>query len=155
VTLTALPAVGTVAPEFTLASTSGTDVTLSTLRGKRVLLAFFPAAFTSVCTAELCAFSEEYGQFADADTVVLPLSVDSVESLKEFKAKERMTVHLLSDFRRQVSRAYGALDEGRFRAIRAYVLIDAQGVVRWTHAEEHPGLRRTNEELLAQVKAIA
>ena len=148
-----LPAVGSAAPDFTLASTSGSDVTLSALRGTRVLLAFFPAAFTSTCTAELCAFSEDYGSFADAGTVVLPISVDAVASLREFKSKERMTVDLLSDFRRDVSRAYGVLDEALFRSIRAYVLIDARGVVRWTHAEEHPGLRRTNEELLAQVKA--
>jgi peroxiredoxin len=155
VSVAGLPAVGSLAPDFTLASTSGSEVTLSAFRGRRVLIAFFPAAFTSTCTAELCAFSEDYGKFADAGTVVLPISVDAVESLREYKAKEQMTVDLLSDFRREVSRAYGALDEGRFRSIRAYVLIDAHGLVRWAHAEEHPGLRRSNEELLAQVQAAA
>src|SRR5690606_19779917 len=58
-----MPAVGSVAPDFTLPSTSGSEVTLSGLRGKNVLLAFFPLAFTRVCTAELCSFSDDYGAF--------------------------------------------------------------------------------------------
>ncbi|HQR18152.1 MAG TPA: redoxin domain-containing protein [Gemmatimonadales bacterium] len=150
-----LPAIGSVAPEFTLPSTAGSDVTLSSLRGRRVLLAFFPLAFTSTCTAELCAFSEDYGRFADANTVVLPISVDSVPTLKVFKSQERMTVDLLSDFKRQVSLAYGTLNEEKFYSKRAYILIDAAGVVRWTHVETKSGERRSNEELLAQVKAAA
>ena len=120
-----------------------------------MLLAFFPLAFTSTCTAELCAFSEDYGRFADANTVVLPISVDSVPTLKVFKAQERMTVDLLSDFKRQVSLAYGTLNEEKFYAKRAYILIDAAGVVRWTHVETKSGERRSNDELLAQVKAAA
>lgn len=153
--MSSLPAIGSSAPEFTLRSTAGTDVTLSALRGKRVLLAFFPLAFTSTCTAELCAFSEDYGRFADANTVVLPISVDSVPTLKAYKEQERMTVDLLSDFKRQVSRAYGTLDEEKFHSKRAYVLIDSAGVVRWTHLETKSGERRSNDELLAQVKAAA
>jgi peroxiredoxin len=150
-----LPAVGAAAPDFTLPSTSGSTVTLTSLRGKRVLLAFFPLAFTSTCTAELCAFSEDFVAFQDANTVVLPISVDSVPTLKAFKAKEKMTVDLLSDFRRTVSRLYGTLDEEKFHSRRAYVLIDAKGVVRWTHVESVSGQKRSNEELLAHVKAAA
>ena len=148
-----LPTVGDTAPDFTLPSTSGDSVTLSALRGKRVLLAFFPLAFTRTCTAELCAFSEDFGRFRDAGTVVLPISVDSVPTLKAYKASERMTVDLLSDFKRAVSRAYGTLLEEQFHSSRAYVLIDAQGTVRWTHVESELGHKRSNEELLAQVKA--
>src|SRR5690606_14856493 len=106
---TTMPAVGAPAPDFTLASTADKDVTLSALRGKNVLLAFFPLAFTRVCTRELCAFSEDYSQFQAAGTVVLPISVDSVPTLKEFKAKEKLGVELLSDFKREVSRSYGTL----------------------------------------------
>ncbi|HMV31272.1 MAG TPA: redoxin domain-containing protein, partial [Gemmatimonadales bacterium] len=69
-----MPAVGSPAPDFTLASTSGENVTLSALRGKHVLLAFFPLAFTGVCTKEVCAFTEDYAQFQTAGTVVLPIS---------------------------------------------------------------------------------
>jgi peroxiredoxin len=152
--MAALPAVGAAAPDFTLPSTAGTDVTLSGLRGRNVLLAFFPLAFTKTCTVEMCAFSEDYSQFQSADTVVLPISVDSVPTLKEFKAKERLSVDLLSDFKRDVSRRYGTLLEDRFFSNRAYVLIDRNGVVRWTYAEDTPSTRRENAELLEQLRAL-
>ncbi len=145
---------GTPAPDFTLASTSGADVTLSALRGRPVLLAFFPLAFTSTCTAELCAFTDDHSAFEEAGVQVLPISVDAVPSLRAFKAKERLAVDLLSDFRREVSRRYGTLLEDRFYSNRAYVLIDGSGIVRWTHAEETPKDRRDSAELLTQVRAL-
>ena len=148
-----LPAPGTPAPDFTLPSTAGGDVTLSGLRGKNVLLAFFPLAFTRVCTQEMCSFSEDYDRFQDANTVVLPISVDSIPTLKEFKSKERIAVDLLSDFKREVSRRYGTLLEDKFFSNRAYVLIDPNGIVRWAFAEDTPGTRRENQELLAQLEA--
>ena len=149
-----LPAVGSPAPDFTLPSTSGGEVTLSQLRGRNVLLAFFPLAFTSVCTAEMSAFSEDYDAFATKDTVVLPISVDSVPTLQEFKRKERLGVELLSDFKREVSRAYGTLIEDRFFSGRAYVLVDRNGVVRWAFSEQTPGTRRENGELLEQLAKL-
>ncbi len=149
-----LPATGAAAADFTLTSTAGQPVTLSGLRGKNVLLAFFPLAFTSTCTAELCAMSVDYGRFQSANTVVLPISVDSVPTLKEFKAKERITVDLLSDFKRDVSRRYGVLNEEKFYSNRAYVLIDRTGVVRWTHQEANNGERRENSEILAQLAGL-
>lgn len=151
--MASLPAAGTPAPDFTLPSTSGSDVTLSKLRGKNVLLAFFPLAFTKVCTQEMCSFTEDYSRFRDANTVVLPISVDSIPTLKEFKAKERIGVDLLSDFKREVSRRYGTLIEEKFFSNRAYVLIDPNGVVRWAFSEETPSTRRENQELLAQLEA--
>jgi len=150
-----LPAVGSQAPDFTLASTSGTNVTLSELKGKKVLLAFFPLAFTGTCTKEMCAFTEDYRQFQSADTVVLPISVDSVPTLKEFRAKEKIGVDLLSDFKREVSRKYGTLLEDKFFSNRAYIVIDRQGIVRWAFAEETPSTRRENGELLAELRKLA
>ncbi len=149
-----LPAPGAPAPDFTLPATSGQPVALSALRGKNVLLAFFPLAFTGTCTAELCAFSDDYAKFQSANTVVLPISVDSVPTLREFKAKGNMSVDLLSDFKREVSRRYGVLNEDKFFSNRAYVLIDRTGVVRWTHLESDNGQRRDNGELLAQLAAV-
>jgi glutaredoxin-dependent peroxiredoxin len=151
--MASLPRLGTTAPDFTLPSTAGTDVTLSRLRGKNVLLAFFPLAFTKVCTQEMCSFTEDYSRFRDANTVVLPISVDSVPTLREFKAKERISVDLLSDFKREVSRSYGTLLEDKFFSNRAYVLIDPHGVVQWAFSEDTPSTRRENEELLAHVEA--
>jgi peroxiredoxin len=152
--MASLPAVGSPAPDFTLPSTADGDVTLSQLRGKNVLLAFFPLAFTKTCTRELCAFSEDYAQFQSANTIVLPISVDSVPTLKEFKAKERIAVDLLSDFKRDVSRRYGTLLEDKFFSNRAYVLIDRTGTVRWAFMEDTPSTRRENAELLQQLRAL-
>lgn len=150
-----MPAVGSPAPDFTLPSTAGTDVTLSSLRGKNVLIAFFPLAFTSTCTTELLCFTEDFGAFQVADTVVLPISVDSIPTLREFKAKEGISVELLSDFKREVSRRYGTLLEEKFHTNRSYILIDRNGIVRWTYAEDIPKTRRENSELLERIRALS
>lgn len=147
--------IGQLAPDFTLPSTSGSDVTLSSFKGQsHVLLAFFPLAFTSTCTAELRSFSEDYGQFDALGARVLPISVDSVPTLKAYKAKERMAVDLLSDFKRTVCRLYGTLLEEEFHSKRAYFLVDRQGVLRWTHTEAELGQRRRDDELIQQIKKL-
>jgi peroxiredoxin len=149
------PKVGEPAPGFTLKSTSGDMVSLDQFRGqKNVLLAFFPLAFTGVCTAENCAFTEDYSKFESKDTVVLPLSVDSTPTLNEFRSKHKMTHHLLSDFKREVGRAYAVLDEEKFFTRRAYFLIDTQGVLRWKHVEAELGHSRPNAELLAEIDKV-
>ena len=149
-----VPSVGSAAPDFTLPSTAGSAVSLSALRGKNVLLAFFPLAFTSTCTRELCDMRDDWDQFATADTVVVPISVDSTPTLKEFKSKYAMRSDFLSDFKREVARQYGVLLEDRFYANRAYFLIDRAGTLRWVHVEEHPGEKRSNAELLEQINAL-
>ena len=150
-----VPAIGSPAPDFTLPSTSGSDVTLSSFRGsKHVLLAFFPAAFSGVCTAELCAISEDYNRFTSADSVVLPISVDWVPALKAFKAHAQMTVDLLSDSKREVVRAYGVYLDAAFVSKRAYILLDKSGTVRWVHVESELGHSRPTSELLEQLAAL-
>ena len=150
-----LPAVGDPAPDFALKSTSGQTVALADYRGRQhVLLAFFPLAFTSTCTAELCAFSEDFDAFASRDVVVLPISVDAVPSLKEFRKQQDMKTELLSDFKREASRAYGVLNEEGFYSRRAYFLIDKQGIVRWVHVEDKSGMRRENSEILEQIAKL-
>ncbi len=150
------PTVGDVAPDFTADSTSGSPVSLHSLRGKkRVLIAFFPLAFTSTCTAELCDLSDDFDQFTGNDVVVLPISVDSVPTLREFKAKHNMRVDLLSDFKRDISRAYGVLMPERFYANRAYFLVGTDGRIAWRHIEDSPGHKRTNDEILTQIAATA
>jgi peroxiredoxin len=150
------PSVGSIAPDFTLASTAGTPVTLSGFRGRSpVLVAFFPLAFTGVCTAEVCAFSDDYEQFAGHGVTILPVSVDSTATLGEFKRKHDLKVDLLSDFKREASCAFGVLREDTFFANRAYFLIDAEGIVRWAHVEASPGQRRENAEILAAISALA
>lgn len=151
-----LPVVGMLAPDFTLPSTSGEQVTLSSFRGwKNVVLAFFPLAFTGVCTREMVDFSNAHSDFDSLDSVVLAISVDSVPTLREFQARTGMRVEFLSDFHRAVCRSYGTLIEERFHSSRAYVLVDEAGIVRWTHEEADDGQKRTNDDLYEQIKALA
>ena len=149
------PQVGEAAPEFTAASTSGRDVSLSSFRGKRnVLLAFFPLAFTGTCTKELVCFTEDFDQFAGKEVEILPISVDSTASLREFKNKLQMKTDLLSDFQRDISRAYGVLNEDRFYSNRAYFLIDKDGRVRWSHVEGNNSERRENSEIFTAIDLL-
>ena len=148
--------VGDVAPDFTAASTSGSNVSLASFRGRRnVLLAFFPLAFTGTCTKELVCFTEDFDQFAGLGVEILPISVDSVPSLREFKNKLRMKTELLSDFKRDISRAYGVLNEDRFYSNRAYFLIDKEGRVRWTYLETNNSDRRENSEILSAIQQLS
>jgi peroxiredoxin len=149
-----VPAVGELAPDFTLPSTSGQKVTLSSLRGRPVLLAFFPLAFSGTCTTELCEMRDHHDQFASRDVAIVPISVDHTYSLKEYKAKYNMQVDLLSDFKREVSRLYGVLLEDRFYANRAYFLLDSAGVIRWAHVEDSPSNRREDAEILAEIDRL-
>jgi peroxiredoxin len=150
------PQVGDIAPQFTAASTSGTDVSLSSFRGARnVLLAFFPLAFTGTCTQELICFNEDFDQFAEQGVEILPISVDSTASLREFKQKLQMRTELLSDFKRDISRAYGVLNNDRFYSNRAYFLIDKGGRVRWSHIEAKNGERRDDSEILVAIKLLS
>lgn len=150
-----LPQAGDAAPDFTAPSTSGEMLTLSSLRGKRnVLLAFFPLAFTSTCTEELCELTRDQFTFGDLDVDVIPISVDAVPSLRAYKKQENIAQDMVSDFHRNLSRAYGVLDEKKSTSKRSYFLIDKQGIVRWSYVEEHNGLRRPNEEILAEVAKL-
>jgi peroxiredoxin len=150
------PQVGDVAPDFRAPSTSGADVALSSFRGKKnVLLAFFPLAFTGTCTKELVCFTEDFDQFAQNGVEILPISVDAIPSLVEFKKKLQMKTDLVSDFRRDISRAYGVLNEERFYSNRAYFLVDREAVVRWTHIEANNGERRDNAEILREIQRLS
>jgi peroxiredoxin len=150
------PQIGEVAPDFKAASTSGKDISLSDFRGKKnVLLAFFPLAFTGTCTKELVCFTQDFDQFAGSAVEILPISVDSVPTLREFKNKLQMKTELLSDFKREISRAYGVLNEDRFYSNRAYFLIDKAGRVRWSHLETNNSERRENEEIFAAISQLS
>lgn len=150
-----VPPVGSAAPDFSLASTSGEQVTLSSLRGaSAALIAFFPLAFTSTCTTELCDFSDDYSVFTDSGVTVLPISVDSVPTLREFKAKYDMKTDLLSDFKREAGSAYGVLWQDAFFTNRAYFLVDRDGIIRWEHVEATPSGKRSNAEILAEIAKL-
>ena len=150
-----VPQPGDLAPDFTLRSTTGEMVTLSSYRESRnVLLAFFPLAFTSTCTEELCDFTRDQFNFGKLDVEIIPISVDAVPSLRAFKEHDRISTDMLSDFKRDASRAYGVLNEDKFTAKRSYFLIDKKGIVRWSHVEEHNGLKRSNDEIMTEVAKL-
>src|SRR5215467_8015063 len=139
----AAPRLGELAPDFTLPSTAGAQVTLSSWRGKNnVLLAFFPLAFTSVCSKEMCEIYENIDRFRSASTQVYGISVDSIPTLKEWQYKNGMQTEMLSDFKRDVSRRYGVLDEDKYYSTRSYFLIDKEGVLRWIHIEADNAQKR-------------
>src|SRR5438045_8501083 len=111
------PRAGDPAPDFTAKSTSGRAVTLSSFKGKKnVLLAFFPLAFTGTCSIELKCFTEDYDEFAGKEVEILPISVDSSDSIKEFKNKLAMKTDLRSDLKSDLSRLYGVLNGEKFNS---------------------------------------
>src|SRR5256886_16908743 len=104
--------VGSTAPDFTLTNQDRQPVTLSAQRGKPVVLAFFPAAFSSVCTKELCTFRDSMARLNQARAQVYGISVDTFFALKAFRDAQGLTFPLLSDFNKQAIRDYGVFDEG-------------------------------------------
>ena len=126
--------VGSPAPDFTLVSQDREPVTLSGLRGRPVVLAFFPAAFSSVCTKELCTFRDSLTQLNRARAQVYGISVDTFFALKAFQTAEGLTFPLLSDFNKDVIREYGVFQEDMIGlkglAKRAVFVLDKDGVVR-------------------------
>src|ERR1700719_5367019 len=126
--------VGTKAPDFTLTTQDREPVTLSAQRGRPVVLAFFPAAFSSVCSKELCTFRDRMARLNQANAQVFGISVDTFFTLKAFQADQKLTFPLLSDFNKQVIRDYGVFNEDMIGlkgiAKRAVFVIDTDGVVR-------------------------
>jgi peroxiredoxin len=126
--------VGSKAPDFTLTNQDREPVTLSALRGRPVVLAFFPAAFSSVCTKELCTFQDQLARLNQTTARVFGISVDTFFTLKAFQADQKLAFPLLSDFNKQVIRDYGVFNEDMIGlkgiARRAVFVLDRDGVVR-------------------------
>jgi mycoredoxin-dependent peroxiredoxin len=132
--------VGDVAPEFSLPDQDKQVVSLADLRGKPVLLVFYPFAFSGICTGELCQLRDELATYTDAGVEVLAISTDPVFSLKAFKAQEGFDFPLLSDFwpHGAVAQTYGVFNEKAGMAVRGTFLVDAEGVVRFAEVNQ-PG----------------
>src|SRR5205809_2921376 len=127
--------IGSPAPDFTLTSHDRQLVRLSEQRGKPVVLAFFPAAFSSVCTKELCTFRDSLARLNQAKAQVFGISVDTFFTLKAFHDDQKLTFPLLSDFNKEAIRDYGVFNEDMIGlkgiAKRAVFVIDKDGVVRY------------------------
>ncbi|WP_433241547.1 peroxiredoxin [Streptosporangium sp. CA-135522] len=139
--------VGSPAPDFELKDQHGTPVRLSDHRGRKVVLIFYPLAFSGVCHGELCAIRDEFIATAPEDVQVLTVSVDSVFTHRAWADQEGYTFPLLSDFwpHGQVAQAYGVFDEDKGLAMRGTFIIDGEGVVRWSVVNPIPQARDVAE----------
>lgn len=100
---------GSAAPQFTLLSSEVKEVSLADFKGKKVIIHFFPLAFTNVCTEQLCTMRDNFGFYEGLNAQILGISVDSPFTLAKFKEENQYQFPLLSDFNKEVSAAYGAL----------------------------------------------
>lgn len=136
--------VGDKAPEFQLFADDKQEVKLADYGEKNVVLLFFPLAFTGVCTTELCTMRDDIAYYGGLDAQVLAVSVDSVPTLARFKEDQKLNFPLLSDFNKEVSRAYDVLHESfafgmKGVAKRSAFVIDKDGTVRYAEVLDNPG----------------
>jgi len=144
------PAVGSMAPEFSLTSQEGKPVSLNDYRGKWVVLYFYPKDFTSGCTIEAHNFQRDQAQYQQKNVVVLGVSVDSADSHKQFCTKEGLNFKLLADTDHKVSRAYGSLTNlgvVKFAARHTFI-IDPEGKIVKVFTEVNPN-KHSDEVLTA------
>tara|TARA_Y100001935_G_C17105638_1_gene408221 strand:+ start:254 stop:715 length:462 start_codon:yes stop_codon:yes gene_type:complete len=152
--------IGENAPEFTLKNTSKESVSLSDYRGKTVIVAFYPGAFTGVCDKEMCAFQDNMGKLNAASVAVIGISVDSPWANAEFARKYNLEFELLSDLERQVVTDYDASFvglgglEGYVSANRVVVVIDKAGVVQHRWVAENPGVEPDYEAIITIAEAL-
>ncbi len=132
--------VGENAPDFSLRNQDGEDVSLADFRGRRLVLVFYPADFSPVCTDQLSIYQEVLPEIEERGANLVGVSVDSRWAHKAFQEKLGIDIPLLADFhpKGEVSRAYGAYIEERGHPNRSLVLIDEKGVVRWAHESPSP-----------------
>lgn len=147
--------VGTTAPNFTLFDTGRNEVALDGLRGKKVVLAFFPAAFTGVCEKELCTFESGLSGFEEMNATILGISVDAPFSNAAFAAKTGATFPILSDYARSTVEAYGvALRDfagmpGYTASQRAVFVVDEGGNISYEWIAPNPGVEPNYDEVKA------
>jgi len=151
--------VGSKAPDFTLTSQDRQPVTLSGLRGKPVVLAFFPAAFSSVCQKEMCTFRDSMARLGKADAQVYGISVDTFFTLKAWQDQQQLNFPLLSDFNKEVIRDYGVFNEDMIGlkgiAKRAVFVIDKDGVVRHREVLEDARNEPNYEKVFSSLASLA
>ncbi len=136
--------VGDKAPEFTLRDTDKSEKSLNDYAGQHVVLLFFPLAFTGVCTKELCGVRDELNIYKDLDAQVVAISVDSLFTLEQFKAAEKLNFPLLSDFNKEVSRSYGSIYEDFVLGMkgvskRSAFVISPEGMIKYAEILEDAG----------------
>lgn len=135
---------GDSAPNFTLLNTKNEQVSLSDYKGKKVVVLFFPLAFTGVCTAELCSVRDSIADYNNLNTEVLGISVDSPFTLAKFKEEQKLNFTLLSDFNKDVSQKYESFYVDFVLGLkgvskRSAFVIDEEGALLYTEVLENAG----------------
>jgi glutaredoxin-dependent peroxiredoxin len=151
--------VGQQAPEATLVGIDRKAVKISDLRGKTTVLAFFPAAFTSTCTKEMCRFRDELSNFDSMRGQVVGISADTPFTLAEFAKQNGLKQLLLSDFNHEAMKAYGVHDDnfiGLLHGIarRSVFVIDKSGKVVYTWVADQPGVEPPYDQVQAAVQKV-
>ncbi|MGC8595270.1 MAG: peroxiredoxin [Candidatus Kryptoniota bacterium] len=150
--------VGTKAPEFTLYDTDRKERKLSEFVGKKIVLAFYPGAFTGVCTKEMCTFRDSMSRFNDVNANVIGISVDPPFSNKAFAEQNKLNFPILSDYERKVIRLYGAYHDdflglkGYTAAKRAVFVIGTDGNISYKWVSDNPGVEPPYEEVIKAVE---
>jgi len=152
--------IGQAAPAFKLFNSEKEEVSMSSFLGKKVIIHFFPQAFTGVCTTQLCTMRDNLNYYTDLNAVVLGISVDSVFTLEKFKAEQNYNFSLLSDFNKEVSKAYDAIYDSWILNMngvskRAAFVIDSNGLVQYAEVLESAGDLPNFEAIKACVAQIA
>ena len=153
-----MPSIGDMAPDFTLTAQDKSSVSLSEMRGSRVILAFYPAAFTGVCTKEMCAFSDGMASLESSGARVLGISVDAPFSNAAFAEANGITFPLLSDVHREAVEAYGvALGDfvipGYTVAQRSVFVVEADGSIGYAWVADNPGLEPDYDAVMAHCES--
>jgi len=143
---------GDKAPSFTLKSSDLKDISLADYAGNNLVLLFFPLAFTSVCTDELCQMRDDMAKYQSLNAKIVAISVDSPFTLAKFKEENNLEFPLLSDFNKEVSRAYDALYEDFVLGLkgvskRAAFVLDANGNIQYSEVLESAGNLPNFEEI--------
>ena len=151
--------VGDKAPDFSLFDTEKKKQSLSDYRGSNVLLLFFPLAFTSVCTAELCDTRDNMKVYEGLNAKPIGISVDSLHTLKKFKEEQGLNFPLLSDFNKEVSELYGSIYEVfgfEMRGVskRSAFLIDSEGVVQYAEVLENASLQPDFQAIQVKLRGL-
>lgn len=150
---------GQPAPDFTLFSSEKQEISLASQRGHSVVLLFFPLAFTSVCTAELCSVRDNLSWYDHVNARVFGISVDSPQTLARFKEDQGFNFTLLSDFNKEVSRAYGSIYEQfgmNMKGVskRSAFVIDREGIVRYAEVLENAGEQPDFSKIRAVLESL-
>ena len=152
--------VGQVAPDFSLYDSDKNTVTLSECKGSNVLLLFFPLAFTSVCTAELCLMRDNLKIYEGLNAKPIGISVDSLYTLKKYKEDTNLNFPLLSDFNKEVSILYECLYDKFSYGMkgvskRSAFLIDKQGIVQYAEVLENAGTQPDFEAIQVKLRGLS